>query len=124
MPVNCDAANVNWGSGWRIPSDNDWLELMSRCTWTWTSVNRVNGYMITGNDGRSIFLPAAGSYFRRDLDYDGTFCHYWTRNNENRLNYCSDSYYSFIEAGMPEYGLPIRAVVDNKRNIVDNKNKK
>lgn len=110
LPSSADAASVNWGSGWRIPSDADWLELMSKCKWTWTSRNGIEGYRITGPNGRSIFLPAAGSRCGSDLEYNGSFCHYWTRNNEKRLNYSSDGYYCYIEGGFPECGLPIRAV--------------
>lgn len=113
LPISADAAAVNWGDGWRIPSEDDWLELMSECEWIWTSINNVNGYRITGDNGRNIFLPAAGSRYGRKLDSEGTFCHYWTRNNEMRLNYSIDAYYQYVEGGCPDAGLPIRAVVND-----------
>ena len=43
-----------------MPTTNEWYELKNKCTWTWNSLNRVNGYTITGPNGNSIFLPSAG----------------------------------------------------------------
>ncbi|MCQ2226427.1 MAG: hypothetical protein MJZ01_00785 [Bacteroidales bacterium] len=55
-----DAAHVNWGGDWIMPSPDDFDELKQNCTCTWTKQNDVNGYKITGSNGKSIFLPAAG----------------------------------------------------------------
>ena len=55
-----DAAHVNWGGSWRMPTDEEWTELRTKCTWTWTSQNGVSGRLVTGPNGKSIFLPAAG----------------------------------------------------------------
>jgi hypothetical protein len=41
-----DAAVVNWGGNWRMPTDEEWSELRSNCTWTWTSLNGINGYEV------------------------------------------------------------------------------
>ena len=56
-----DAAHVNWGGCWRMPTDEEWTELRVECTWTWVTQNGVNGRLVTGSNGNSIFLPAAGS---------------------------------------------------------------
>lgn len=55
-----DAAHVNLGEKWRIPTEEEWSELMSNCTWNWITLNGVNGHVVTGKNGNSIFLPAAG----------------------------------------------------------------
>jgi hypothetical protein len=55
-----DAAHVNWGKKWRTPNLNDFTELKKHCLWEWTSLNGVNGCTVTGPNGNSIFLPAAG----------------------------------------------------------------
>ena len=57
-----DAATVNWGPSWSIPSHEQQLELAEQCTWTWTARNGVNGALVTGPNGNTIFLPAAGRY--------------------------------------------------------------
>ena len=58
-----DAAQVQWGGGWRMPTDQEQDNLCYKCDWTWTSTNGVNGYEVRGRGdfaGNSIFLPAAG----------------------------------------------------------------
>ena len=62
-----DAANANWGGDWRMPTIEEIDELYSNCTWTWTTLNDVNGYKIqslqNGYTDKWIFLPAAGWWF-------------------------------------------------------------
>lgn len=70
-----DAATANWGGKWRMPTQTELKELMDKCTWTWTTVNGVGGYRITGSNNNSIFLPGAGVY--KD-GLGGTSCYYWT----------------------------------------------
>ena len=55
-----DAARANWGGSWRMPTYGEMKELKNNCTWTWTTQNGVNGMRVTGPNGNSIFLPAAG----------------------------------------------------------------
>ena len=57
-----DAAYINWGGNWRMPSRNELTELHTLCTWEWTARNGVNGHIVTGPNGNSIFIPAGGSY--------------------------------------------------------------
>ena len=55
-----DAAVINWGGNWRMPTKEEMQELVDNCTWTWTSQNDVYGYLVTGSNGNSIFLPVGG----------------------------------------------------------------
>lgn len=55
-----DAATANWGGSWRMPTYDEQEELLYDCTWTWISLNGVNGMEVTGPNGNRIFLPAAG----------------------------------------------------------------
>ena len=55
-----DAAHVSLGGKWRMPTYEEWRELLTECTWTRTTQNDVNGRLVTGKNGNSIFLPAAG----------------------------------------------------------------
>lgn len=55
-----DAAYVNLGKGWRMPSYDQFRELETKCTWEWVSMNGVLGYTVTGKNGNSIFLPTGG----------------------------------------------------------------
>ena len=74
-----DAAVVNWGGSWRMPTDAEQTELRNNCTWTWTSQNGVNGYKVTSkSNGNSIFLPAAGYYLDSSLHNAGIYGLYWS----------------------------------------------
>ena len=89
-----DAARANWGGEWRLPTADECLELIEKCTWTWTTQDGHVGYKVTSPvNGESIFLPAAGC---RDGDalYDDGLCgQYWCSTPE----YFDD--YTFSLAG-------------------------
>ena len=79
-----DAAHVHWGAGWRMPTEQELSDLVSKCDWTWTAMNGVNGYIVKGTGtcaSASIFLPAAGVggdtslYHSSEGDYYGA---YWS----------------------------------------------
>ena len=74
-----DAATVNWGGAWRMPTDAEMTELREQCTWTWTTQNGVKGYKVTSrSNGNSIFLPAAGYRNGSALSSDGVYGFYWS----------------------------------------------
>ena len=75
-----DAAYVNWGPEWRTPSADQINELLTQCTWEWVDVNGVNCRKITGPNGNSIFLPAAGQRSGANTSSVGTNGNYWTRD--------------------------------------------
>lgn len=73
-----DAARANWGGKWRMPTLAEINELLNNCSWKWTTQNGVNGYRVTGPNGNSVFVPAAG--FRRgtSLNNEGSSGYYWS----------------------------------------------
>ena len=74
-----DAATANWGSTWRIPTREEMIELRTYCTWEWTTRNGIVGYMITGSNDSTIFLPAAGYRSMTDVPFfEGMYGDYWT----------------------------------------------
>ena len=75
-----DAAYVNWGPQWRMPSKAQQDELRSECKWQWTTRNGVNGYLVTSKrNSASLFLPAAGFRYEGKLYYAGKGGDYWSR---------------------------------------------
>lgn len=83
-----DAAHVNWGSNWRMPTDAEWNELLDNCTWTWTTQNGVNGYQVASKtNSNSIFLPAAGARFDSYLGDVGDYGYYWSSSLYGSLSY-------------------------------------
>ena len=70
---------IDWGNGWRIPSVDQWSELIRNTTHKWITQNNVVGMLFKGKNGQSIFLPAAGLSYEK-VGFDGEQCHYWSRN--------------------------------------------
>ncbi len=79
-----DAASVALGGKWRMPTDAEWTELRntSNCSWTWTTINGVNGYKVqskkSGYTDNWIFLPAAGFRSVTGLYNAGSYGFYWS----------------------------------------------
>ena len=86
-----DAAYVNWGPSWRMPTFEQQLELIDNCFWTWTTVNGVNGQLGIGPNGKTIFLPAAGSRWNESYNNAGSNGSYWARTlgpSVSAIAYC------------------------------------
>lgn len=82
LDLSDDAAYVNWGSQWRMPSKAQFTELInsSYTTTTWTTQNGKYGRKITSkSNGNSIFLPAAGCRGGTSLYLAGSDGNYWSR---------------------------------------------
>lgn len=73
-----DVAHVKWGGEWRMPTLEEFKELKDKCKWTWTTENGIAGEKIVGPNGKSIFLPAAGSMPNTGVSGNGTSGCYWT----------------------------------------------
>lgn len=86
-----DAAHVNWGGAWRMPTIDELNELRNNCTWTWTSQNGVNGYKVVGPNGNSLFLPADGYRYEDGLYSVGSYGNYWSSSLRE-----SNSYYAYV----------------------------
>lgn len=88
-----DVATVKWGSKWRMPTMEEMEELNEDCIWTWTTQNGVNGMKVTGPNGNSIFLPAAG-YRNGTGFYDrGSRGNYWSATLFEYINNCAFDLY-------------------------------
>ncbi|MBO5819025.1 MAG: hypothetical protein J6R21_04960, partial [Bacteroidales bacterium] len=53
-----DAAHINWGGNWRMPTTAEFDELSEKCDWTWTDYMGIEGYDVKGPNGNRIFMPA------------------------------------------------------------------
>jgi hypothetical protein len=79
LDLSDDAARANWGGSWRMPTHDEFMELIEKCSWTWTTQNGVKGYKVTSKtNDNSIFLPAAGYRNDGSLYYAGSFGYYWS----------------------------------------------
>lgn len=73
-----DVARVKWGAPWRMPIETEIQELSSNCTLEWTRLNWVYGIRVTGPNGNSVFLPAAGERQDESLSGDRSDGEYWS----------------------------------------------
>lgn len=81
-----DAATANWGDHWRLPSHEQIKELNETCKWVYTKKNGARGFIITGPNGKNIFLPSRMSTSQWTY---GTFvCGYWS-STPNKRDYTS-----------------------------------
>jgi hypothetical protein len=78
LDLEDDAAYVNMGTEWRMPTYDELKELESKCTWTWTNQNGTKGYKVTGPNGNSIFLPAASFHYGGVFGGAGSYGTYWS----------------------------------------------
>lgn len=111
-----DAVHAKWGGNWRMPTLDEIKELISDCSWQWTELRGIKGYKVTGPNGNSIFLPAAGIHTGEDINIRGAYwsatalyshygnCSGYLCFNAGKYECSSDSYRS--------YGLTLRPVTD------------
>ena len=102
-----DAATANWGKGTRMPTYEEMRELIDNCTWKWQNNynnTSVNGYLVTGPSGQSIFFPAAGCREGSDLLNARSHGYYWTSSPYSDYSYSYEfryrsSYYLYFYSG-------------------------
>ncbi len=110
-----DAATMNWGGTWRMPTTAEQQELIDNCKWNWTTQNGVNGYKVVGPNGNSIFLSAAGYINEGTLDNAGSYGYYWSSSlntdgpNGAYFVYVDSDYVRCLYIGR-YYGLSVRPV--------------
>ena len=78
LQLGDDAATAQWGSGWRIPTKEEWEELYQNTSQTWTTQNGVIGRLLRASNGNTLFLPAAGGYDGSGLVAVGSVGSYWS----------------------------------------------
>ena len=106
LDLEDDAAYVNLSTNWRMPTSEEWEELVDNCTWTWTddyNSTGVAGYIVTsdvtGYTDNSIFLPAAGTREGEDLAADAEIGYYWSSSLLKSRSNCA-YYLAFISDEM------------------------
>ena len=119
LPLYADAAHVNWGGSWRMPTRAEQDELIdtNNCTWTWITQNGVNGYKVTSKkNGNSIFLPAAGERLNSSLYGAGSSGDYWSSSLSTDSSRAYGLYFDSSDvdwgSGSRYYGLSVRPVCE------------
>ncbi len=122
LELTDDAAHVNWGGAWRMPTYDEYRELINNCTWTWATLNGVNGYKVSSNaEGNTnyIFLPAAGFRSGSSLLSAGSYGYFWSSSLcEYRPSYAySLNFYSGsrnTDDDRRYYGYTVRPVCSSR----------
>ncbi len=79
LALSDDAARANMGGDWRMPTVDEYDELIDNCKWEWTNKDGINGYKVTSKkNGNSIFLPITGFRFYGDVQFRAINGIYWT----------------------------------------------
>ena len=110
-----DAARSNWGGSWRLPTRGEMEELKKNCTWSWTTQGGKKGYKVTGSNGNSIFLPAAGDRHGSSLNDAGIYGCCWSSTPDESDADCAyglyfDSGYHGVVWDIRDYGQSVRPV--------------
>ena len=116
LDLEDDAAFVNMGGQWRMPTVSECNELQNNCDVTETTINNVSGYLYTSKiNGKSIFFPRTGVSASSRV---------WTSSlNLTERKRCKEAYgYSFSiyagsNTGERYYGDYIRAVLQDDCSI-------
>lgn len=120
LTLEQDAAHVNMGGIWRMPTEAEFQELIDNCTVTWTNNYNgtgVAGYVLTSKENdNSLFFPAAGQCNGSAFSRVGLTCYYWSSSIESyydAFGYYLDKggdYYSWNYARLR--GLSVRGVCE------------
>lgn len=118
LSLEDDVAHIKWGGDWRIPTYSEICELIEKCTWIWTSLNGVNGCIVTGPSGNSIFLPAAGWRDGLETYGEGGYLNYRCNETEEDEGVYDLNYYLdedgegelYDDSSDRNFGCPVRPV--------------
>ena len=70
LEVQDDAASMNLGAQWHMPTKAQFEELKNNCKIEWTQISNVDGYLFTSKKdaSKSIFIPAAGQLYNGEIN--------------------------------------------------------
>ena len=115
-----DAARAQWGGAWRMPTQQEFDDLNSKCDWVWTTQNGVDGYIVSGRgtySSNSIFIPCAGYGIATWLNNSGPYRygHYWSSVPNSDYSYANGLLFAADDdrgtgKDYRDSGLPVRPV--------------
>ena len=117
LDLEDDAAHVALGGQWRMPTEDEWNELLTQCTWEWTTMNGINGKKVTGPNGNSIFLPPASFHSGPSIYSTEPYGNYWSSSCEAYspdfamfLDFGSSNAFTYMAGYGRFLGLSVRPV--------------
>ena len=116
LVLDDDVANKLWGGSWRMPSAEQFEELINNTTNQWTTIDGKAGRLFTASNGNSVFFPAAGVSEETSLNYyAGSSGNYWSRTLHDTQS--GSAYGLYFDSGFwivdnfgRQYGHSVRPV--------------
>lgn len=110
-----DAASLSLGKHWRLPSEEQVVELVTKCNWLWSNIDGRNGYVVTGPNGKTLFLPVAGCVLLDGYENANQFGYYWIgERHPSNAKYAKELVIGLnqinVECGRQYVGRSIRPV--------------
>ena len=119
LTLEQDAAHVNMGGNWRMPTEAECQELIDNCDVVWTedyNGTGIKGLTFTSKvNGNSVFFPAAGFCYRSSVEYVGSFGYYWSDSWDSEYTAWSlyfNSVRQYLYDDLRYYGFSVRGVCE------------
>ena len=120
LTAKYDAATVNWGAKYRMPTNYEIGELMDNTVSKWLSIEMPDGSVVNGRiaksnkNGQSVFFPAAGYRYGTDTYFVGYGGRCWSASAIGSSNawdlYFDSWYFDRYYDGYRSYGQSVRPV--------------
>ena len=117
LTLEQDAAHINLGGKWRMPTKDNYQELFDNCNAMWTTNYNgtgVKGLIFTSNvNGNSVFFPAGGYCDDRRMDGVGKKGVYWSASligGPNVWQLFFNSSTQSMSSSIGKYGCLVRGV--------------
>lgn len=79
LDLEDDVAHVVLGKGWRMPTDSEFNELITNCSWIWTTINDISGFLVKSKiNDNSIYFPAVGYWIGTSFILANREGYYWS----------------------------------------------
>ena len=119
LTLEQDAAHVHMGGKWRMPTKDEWRELLDNCDVVWTAdygETGVAGRVFTSKvNGNSVFLPAADRCINSSVGWVRSEGYYWSASWYSYFNawYLGfDPERQYLYYSLRDFGQPVRGVCE------------
>ena len=104
----------------RLPTKEEFQELIDDCKWEWTKEKKVWGYRVTSKkNGNSIFLPAASTRYGTSVELVGSHGGYWSSSTDDGSDLVAFLYFCIFDVSVGfddrSLGRSVRLVQDVKK---------
>ena len=112
-----DAATVNMGGDWHMPTKEQCEELTANTTSTWTTMNGVNGRLFKSNiNGNELFIPAAGDCYNGFVYDKGSNAYVWS--SSLTVEYPNFAWYLYLSPSIMSIYGSIRCFGHSVRGVI------